>query len=123
MSTAFAVAHELSALDAIYHRRAVRAYRPDPVDDATIQRLLDAAVHAPTAMHEEPWSFVVVQDRATLAHISDRAKALMVGEATAHRELLRAPGATPVGRHLAMLTDPSFNIFYNAGTLVVVCGK
>ncbi len=29
--------------------------------------LLDAAVHAPTAMHAEPLEFVVVQDKATLA--------------------------------------------------------
>lgn len=123
MASHAAVAHELSTLDAIYHRRAVRAYRSDPVDDATIHRLLDAAVHAPTAMHEEPWAFVVVQDRAMLERISDRAKAIMVAEARAHRDLLRAPGATPAGRHLAMLTDPSFNIFYNAGTLIVICGK
>ena len=63
---------ELSALDAIYQRRAVRSYLPDTVDEATIRRLLDAAVHAPTAMHTEPWSFVVVQDRAVLTAISDR---------------------------------------------------
>ncbi|HVX40428.1 MAG TPA: nitroreductase family protein [Gemmatimonadaceae bacterium] len=123
MSSPTAVAHDVGALEAIYHRRAVRAYRPEPVDDATIYRLLDAAVQAPTAMHQEPWSFVVVQDRATLEHISDRAKSIMVAEASAHRELLRAPGATPEGRHLEMLTDPSFNIFYNAGTLIVICGK
>lgn len=123
MSTPFVVAHELSTLDAIVHRRAVRAYRPDPVDDTTIHRLLDAAVHAPTAMHEEPWSFVIIQNHAILERISERAKAIMVAEARAHRDLLRAPGAAPAGRHLAMLTDPSFNIFYNAGTLIVICGK
>jgi len=116
-------AHELSALDAIYQRRAVRSYLPDPVNDDAIRRLLDAAVHAPTAMHLEPWSFVVVQDRAVLQDLSDRAKALMVAQATHHRDLLRAPGAAPNGRHLAMLEDPSFNIFYDAGTLIVICGK
>lgn len=123
MTTPAAVAHELSALEAIYQRRAVRSYLPDPVVEPTINRLLDAAVHAPTAMHLEPWSFVVVQDRAVLQRLSNRAKAMMVAEATAHRDLLRAPGATPDGRHLAMLEDPKFNIFYDAGTLIVICGK
>jgi nitroreductase len=121
--TATAAMPVLGTLDAIYQRRAVRNYLPDLVDDATVRRLLDAAVHAPTAMHEEPWAFVVVQDRAVLARISDRAKAMMVAEATAHRELLRAPGAAPANRHVAMLTEPAFNIFYDAGTLIVVCGK
>ena len=74
-------------------------------------------------MHEEPWAFAVVQDRAVLKRLSDRAKAMMVAEATAHRELLRAPGATASGRHLAMLENPDFNIFYDAGTLIVICGK
>jgi nitroreductase len=123
MTTEMAVSREMSALDAIYHRRAVRSYRAEPIDEATIHRLLDAAVHAPTAMHQEPWAFVVVQDRAALQRLSDRAKAMMLQEATAHRELLRAPGAAPVGRHLAMLENKEFNIFYDAGTLIVICGK
>ncbi|MGA9838269.1 MAG: nitroreductase family protein [Gemmatimonadaceae bacterium] len=121
--TATAAVPMLGTLDAIYQRRAVRSYFPEPVDEPTVRRLLDAAVHAPTAMHEEPWAFVVVQDRAVLKRISDRAKAMMVAEATAHRELLRAPGAAPANRHVAMLTEPAFNIFYDAGTLIVICGK
>lgn len=121
--TATAAIPVVGALDAIYQRRAVRSYLPDPVDEPTVRRLLDAAVHAPTAMHEEPWAFVVVQDRAVLKQISDRAKAMMVAETTAHRELLRAPGAAPPNRHVAMLTEPAFNIFYDAGTLIVICGR
>ena len=121
--TATAAIPVVGALDAIYQRRAVRSYLPDPVDEPTVRRLLDAAVHAPTAMHEEPWAFVVVQDRAVLKQISDRAKAMMVAETTAHRELPRAPGAAPPNRHVAMLTEPAFNIFYDAGTLIVICGR
>ena len=64
----------LSALDAIFMRRSVRAYTPHTVDESTIRSLLDAAVQAPTAMHLEPWAFVVVQDEATLKRYSDRAK-------------------------------------------------
>ena len=40
----------LSAWDAIYHHRAVRNYLPSTFDQAVIHTLLDAAVHAPTAM-------------------------------------------------------------------------
>jgi nitroreductase len=43
--------------------------------------------------------------------------------ATAHRELIRAPGAAPAGRHLALLDNPEFNVFYDAGTLIVICAK
>ena len=77
MSTDLLTAEQLSALDAICRRRAVRAYAPDALDEATIDRLLDAAVQAPTAMHEEPWRFVVVQVRALTKRRSDRAKSEM----------------------------------------------
>ena len=123
MSSSVAAPAELSTFETIHRRRAVRRYRPDVLDDGTIRRLLDAAVHAPTAMHEEPWEFVVVQDRALLHSLSDRAKKLMLVEATAHRDLLRAPGATPDGRLTAMLRNDAFNIFYDAGTLIVIAAK
>ena len=57
-------------LDAIRSRRAVRSYAPERLGETPILELLDAAVRAPTAMHREPWAFVVVQDRATLQRLS-----------------------------------------------------
>ena len=110
----------MTVLDAIYHRRATRAFTPAPVDETTIRELLRAAVHAPTAMHLEPWAFVIVQDRALLKKLSDRAKLLVTPHGDPHRELSRTAEAP----HLpAMLADPAFNIFYDAGTLIVICGK
>jgi nitroreductase len=115
---------EEAVLEAIHGRRAVRSYLPTPIDDATVTALLDAAVQAPTAMHMEPWAFAVIQDRAVLRRLSERAKALLADEAIRHRELLRAPGLSSSEEHLArMLADPAFNIFYDAGTLIVICAK
>jgi nitroreductase len=114
---------ERGTLDTIYHRRAVRSYRPDKLDESTIRTLLEAAVQAPTAMHTEPWAFVVVQNTALLARLSQRAKVLAQEEATKHRDLLKAPGVSAASDHLALLTNPDFNIFYDAGTLIVICGR
>ncbi|MGE0400244.1 MAG: nitroreductase family protein [Kofleriaceae bacterium] len=109
----------LSALDAIFQRHATRAYTSERVDRETIMLLLRAAVHAPTAMHLEPWAFAVVQDRALLKRISEHAKAIVQTPRGAdHRELARTPN-----RAIAMLSDPAFNIFYDASTLIVICGK
>jgi len=103
----------------LYGRLAVRAYTPDVVPEAQIRALLDAAVHAPTAMHQEPWRFVVVQNRALLKRISDRAKTMVVGQAAHHGNLLKPPGAAGDGV-ASLLADPEFNIFYDAGTLVII---
>ena len=98
---------------AIAARRSVRSYAAEIVDRASIRQLLDAAVRAPTAVHEEPWAFVVIQDRATLKQLSDRAKPLFVDEV--HRAHLDRGGHA-----LDAFARPEFNIFYDAGTLIVI---
>src|SRR3954447_12177034 len=56
----------MSVSEAIFRRRAVRAYTEDVVPESDPRALLAAAVRAPTAIHEEPWAFVVIQNRARL---------------------------------------------------------
>jgi nitroreductase len=113
----------LSALDAIFTRRSVRSFTPQPLEPATIQSLLDAAVQAPTAMHLEPWRFVVIQDRALLTRLSDTAK----GDLSEHAAHLRGLHAGHHDDSEAALPErfasPDFNIFYDAATLVVICAK
>jgi nitroreductase len=43
-------------------QRAIRRFRPDPVPDALVHRVLEAATRAPSARGAEPWGFVVVRD-------------------------------------------------------------
>ncbi len=50
-------------------QRAIRRFRPDPVPDALVARVLEAATHAPSARGAEPWAFVVVRDPARRAEI------------------------------------------------------
>ncbi|HUT14628.1 MAG TPA: nitroreductase family protein [Anaerolineae bacterium] len=43
-------------------RRSVRLYRDDPVPRELIERVLDSARWAPSAVNSQPWHFIVVQD-------------------------------------------------------------
>jgi nitroreductase len=106
----------MSAMDAIYHRRAVRDYTPQTIDQAVIGTLLDAAVQAPTAMHEEPWSFAVIQDKNLLNRLSDSAKERVRNEA-------QGSDSHHAKRSLELVNKPDFHVFYNAGTLIVICNK
>jgi nitroreductase len=63
---------------ALRGRRAVREYTPEGVDDAAIERLIDAAVQAPSAVNEQPWTFTVVRDPQVLDRIASEAKAYML---------------------------------------------
>jgi hypothetical protein len=105
----------LSAMEAIESRRSVRSYVTQSLDRLTVTKLLSAAVRAPTAVHREPWEFVVVQDQDTLKRLSDKAKPLFAQEAQ-RTHLDRG------GHGLDIFASPDFNIFYNAGTLIVICG-
>lgn len=107
---------EMSVFEAILARRSVRAYAPQTVDRTTVNLLLEAAVRAPTAMDEQPWAFVIVQDPAVLQRLSDTAKPLFVQQSTssAHGRPNQRPD---------MVANPEFNIFYDAGTLIVICAR
>jgi len=100
--------------EAIYHRRSVRDYTNQPVDRETVMDLVCAATQAPSAINQQPWEFVVIQDKALLKSYSDRAKMLY----SATMDI----GAMPAELE-TMLADPEFNVFYNAGTLIVICAK
>ncbi len=102
---------EMSVFEAILARRSVRSYAEQPVTRATLHTLLEAAVRAPTALHREPWAFVVVQDRPLLQRLSDRAKPLFLEEASRS------------GHALEAFSQPDFNVFYDAGTLVIICAR
>ena len=64
--------------EAIYTRRATREFTAEPVDERTIRKLIEAAIQAPSAVNQQPWSFCVVRDKAVLAKISQDAKAYML---------------------------------------------
>lgn len=101
----------MDILDAIRGRRAVREYTPEPVRDAVIRELVDAAVQAPSAMNEQPWHFTVVRGRQLLERLSADAKAHMMGT---------LPPAASADHLRGLLRDGRFDIFYHAPALIVI---
>ncbi len=59
----------MEAMEAILSRRSIRKYTADPVPDELIQELLQAAMSAPSAGHEQPWHFIVIRERKILNEI------------------------------------------------------
>jgi nitroreductase len=55
----------------IFGRRSIRAYAPQAVSDEAVQKLLEAAMAAPSAAATDPWRFVVVKNREMLLRIAD----------------------------------------------------
>lgn len=109
---------EMDVFEAILARRSVRKYKAQEVDQVTTHILLEAAVRAPTAIHHEPWAFVIIQDKELLRNLSDRAKPLFLTEIKTYQN-----SSAPISEIADAFSSPDFNIFYDAGTLILICGK
>ena len=81
-------------LKAMETRQSVRAYRPEQIDEETLNAILRAGTFAPSGMGRQSGKIVVVQDPAT-------------------REILRAKNAEVIG-------NPDADPFYGAPTVLVV---
>ncbi len=44
-------------------RRSVRSYRPDPIPEDVLKRVLDAARMAPSGLNIQPWKFIVIRNK------------------------------------------------------------
>jgi len=64
----------MKVLDAIKTRRSVRKYKPKPVPDGDLKKILEAAQLAPSAGNRQPWRFVVVRDPETKKKLGENAR-------------------------------------------------
>ena len=56
----------MEVLEAIQTRRSVRKYEKREINDEIVQKLLSAAMSAPSAANQQPWEFIVIKDRDML---------------------------------------------------------
>ncbi|HEY7985360.1 MAG TPA: nitroreductase family protein [Methylophilaceae bacterium] len=99
---------EVNVFEAILSRRSVRSYTAQQADQQTVHILLEAAVRAPTSLHQEPCAFIVIQNQQLLQRLSDLAKSASLAE------------ASRMGHVKDTFTEPDASIFYNANTLIII---
>jgi len=100
--------------DLVRERAMMRAFRPDPVPEELIQKLLRSAVRAPSAGNLQAWEFIVVQEPERKRRLAEAALGQMfVAEApvviVACRNMERNAGKYGGrGRDFYNLIDTSF---------------
>jgi nitroreductase len=105
----------MNTIDAINTRTSVRAYQATVLDKSVIDSLLAMAVRAPTAIHEEQWAFAVMQGHALLQRISAQVRAPFANELKSQPSV-----SAPM---LDKFSNPEFNLFYDASTLILICAE
>ena len=94
--------------DCIKGRRSIRAYKDEAVSEEIVKQVLDAGVWAPSGMNEQPWRFIIIQDRDTINKLSNKTKELV-------SQLEWASGFKQ------MMSSDKDVIFYGAPLLILVC--
>ena len=59
----------MDVYEALYTTRAMRRVKPDPIPLASQQRILDAAIRAPSGGNMQNWRFLLVDDSAVKAQL------------------------------------------------------
>lgn len=60
-----------AVIENIMTRTSIRAFTDQPVDEATVEKILRAGMAAPTAVNKQPWAFVVVNDREQMERLRE----------------------------------------------------
>ncbi|MHB0877986.1 MAG: nitroreductase family protein [Anaerolineae bacterium] len=63
--------------EVLLRRRSVRAYQPDPIEDATLLSILECTRQAPSAANRQPWHFVVARDPARRRDVAEACNSQM----------------------------------------------
>ena len=107
-------------LNNIYERRSVRSFKEQVPSDEELKEIIKAGTFAPNGTNAQGLRFVVISDRALLKKYSTVAKALFVDIIKKQLEKLPADKTEGPKRMMQTLSNPDFNIFYDAPTLILV---
>ena len=103
----------MDIIEALETRRSVRSFTDRPIEDDVLKRLLRLGVKAPSAQNAQPWSFGIMQGKEKIGKLADEARKVLLASLT--------PGS-PLEKYAAMLSNPGYNMFYGAGTLLFTYG-
>ncbi len=62
---------EVNIMNAIFNRRSIRKFENRFVEKEKIEKLLRAAMQAPSAGNQQPWEFIVIENKETLKKLAD----------------------------------------------------
>ena len=97
-------------------RRSIRNYKDDPVPYNIVNDIINDSVLAPSAGNEQPWKFIIINNRKMIDKISQTCK----------QNFLERIAKNPndyAKRYEKMLQNEAFHIFYHAPVVVYILGN
>ena len=107
----------MEAMEAILTRRSTRDYRPDPVEDEKLDKILEVARQAPSGGNNQTNHFLVIRSREVirkLVDMTEKAFAGMEADENTYASLRHSIAASKQGGYV---------FCYNAPVLIVVTNR
>ena len=98
--------HKNEVVEAIKNRRSIRSYKPEQIDQAQLDTIIDCGISAPSALNKQSWEIRVIQDADLLKRINDSF-------------VEKAKGKELKGS-AARAQESGFSVFHGAPTLIIV---
>lgn len=106
--------------ECMYSMRAMRRLKPDPVPEAMVERILEAATRAPSGQNTQPWAFLVVTEEAGRRFFGEKyrywMRKLSGGREPAPDDLSQRAREIRAARHLG-------DNMHDVPLLILACGK
>lgn len=105
-----------SFLHLVKHRRTIRRFKPDPVPDEHVEKIIEAARWAPSGYNMQPWDFVIIKDKK----LQDT---IVQWVADYHKLIMKTEGAREPWQRVPRLPshDPGMD-YRNAPVFILVLG-
>jgi len=110
-----------SVLQLVMKRRSIRNFKPEPIPDEYVEKIIEVARFAPSAANCQPWEFVVVKEKQLKDEMVDIVKEASVstykiGQTRPPEE--RHPSDNRVAEHPGFRDAPVFIVLFGDRRLV-----
>lgn len=96
-------------IQAILDRRSVRVYSEEQIKQEDLDLILKSGQYSPSGCNMQSWHFTVVQDKELMTQMNIETKKIL---ANCENEYFKS-----------FANNESYNIFYNAPTIIIVSGE
>lgn len=95
-----------TVVESIMNRRSIRSYKPEQIQQAQLDTIIQCGINAPSALNKQSWEVRVIQNADLLNRINSRF-------------VEQAKGKSLQGS-AARAQQPGFSVFHGAPTLIIV---
>lgn len=98
-------------------RRSVRRFKPDPIPDEYVEKMLEVARWSPSGANGQPWEFIIIKDQKTKTRMAE-----LYRDIRPEHFIIEQTRIPELRHHQTSTRQDFLPGFKDAPVLIVVCG-